>query len=379
MTEIVNAKELGYEIWLTDDRGGRIAIIDNFIMLNASRVVDFIGSFTLSLPTTFDTNLISADKMIQIWRKPTGSRLSLWRVYFLRKWRFQTRGSDEIITITGPDINDLLRRRNVIAYAGSAEASKTDFADDMMKEIVAESIADSVEPTPDAGTRVWADLSIASDLGLGPTITKSFPFDKLLTKSGQGVLAVLAKASREAGTEVFFDIVPDVVGSNSITFQFRTNTEQPGQDVSDRVVFDQERGNMRNPSLEYDYTNEENYIYGGGQGKGAARNIQQASDSTRYGISQWNRCEGFADARNQSTDDGVREAARSKLENGRPKIRFSAIPIDTAGTRFGVDWDFGYKVKASYKNFEFDTIIRAASISVNSGGEQIRARLELEE
>jgi hypothetical protein len=371
-----------YELWLTTDSGVRLAALDNFVSLSCGRLVNGVGKFSLQMPASFDDTLLTApDRMLQVWRQPTGGRLGLWRTYFIRRWRFEMRGSDEIVTVGGPDANDLLRRRIVAAYAGSAQASKTDLADDMMKEVVTQAIANGVAPTPTAGTRVWSNLSIAADLGDGPSITQSFPFHYLLTGSNQGVLAILAKAAREAGDEVFFDIVPNVVSSNSITFQFQTFTGQPGQDVTSRVSFDQASGNMQNPSLEYDYEEEENYIYAAGQGEEADRNIQQVYDSVRYGASIWNRCEGFADARNQSTDNGVRESGRAKLEDGRPRIRFTAQPMDTAGTRFGIDWNFGDKAIARYRNREFDCIIRAVVISKDGGDagkEDISARLDYE-
>ena len=368
-----------YEIWLTSDTGSRLAHLTTITALTASRVVNGIGWFTLKMPLSFDMNMIAVDRMIQIWRQPSGGVMSLWRPYFLRKWIFSTEGSREVVTLEGPDINDLLRRRIVAAYSGSAQASKTDFADDMMKEVVTESIADGVAPLPTAGTRVWSNLTIQADASVGPTITKSFPFDRLLQGSNSGVLAALAQAAREAGTEVFFSIEPNVVTGSSLTLQFQTKINQPGQDVTDRVVFDQARGNMREPRLEYDYSDEENYIYAAGQGDRADRNIQQVYDTDRYNASIWNRCEGFADARNQSADNGVREAGRAKLEDGRPRIRFTAVPMDTAGTRFGIDWDFGYKVRSRYNNVEFDTIIRAVTISLDGNKrETVQARLDFE-
>jgi hypothetical protein len=371
-----------YELWLTDDRGVRLAALDNFVAITCGRVVNGIGKFNLQMPASFDDSLLTApDRMLQVWRQPTGGRLGLWRAYFVRKWKFEMQGSDEVLTVGGLDTNDLLRRRIVAAFAASAQASKTDFADDMMKEIVTQAIADGVAPTPTAGTRVWSNLSIAADLSAGPTISDSFPFKKLLTASGQGVIAGLAKASREAGNEVFFDIVPNVVTSNSITFQFQTFTGQPGQDVTDRVTFDKDKGNLRNASLEYDYEDEENYIYGTGQGEEADRNVQQVYDSTRYSASIWARCEAEADARDQATDNGVIARARSLLESGRPQVRFSAVPMDTQGTRFGRDWDIGYKVKARYRNREFDSIVRAVVISKDGGDagkEDISARLDYE-
>ncbi len=366
-----------YELWLTNDFGVRIAQLTTFLTLEASRVVNQPGSFNVTMPPSFDENLIQPDRMVQFWRAPRGGRLALWRVYFIRKWKFASSGSDQITSFGGPDILSLLRRRIVAAFAASAEADKTDFADDIMKEVVTQSLADGVAPTPDEGTRVWNDLSIASDLGLGPTITKSFPFKKLMTSSGQGVLPLLAKAAREAGTEVFFDIVPNVITSSSANYQFQTFTGQPGQDHTSRVVFE-ERKNMKDPSLEYDYTEEENYIYAAGKGEEADREVVQVADSDRYSISQWGRIEGVADSRNQS-GDGVRESGRDKLNDGRPRIRFSATPLDVSGTRFSRDWDFGDKVKAKFRNIEFDTIIRAVTISVNENGEEsIGARLDFE-
>lgn len=367
-----------YELWLTDDFGVRVAQVTTFSELTASRVVDGIGWINVTLPADFNTSLIKPDRMFQFWRQPRGGTLSLWRPYFIRKWRWQTSGGDEVLIVSGPDTNDLLRRRIVANFSGSAQAHKEDLADDMMKEYVSEALSDANAPIPDAGTRAWADLTIAADFSLGPTLTKSANWGRLLQPSGGGLLTDLAKASREAGTEVFFDIVPNVVSSNSINFEFQTYINQPGQDVTEKVVFDRDRGNLENPVLEYDYSTEVNYVYAGGQGEGQARNIQQVSDEDRYNISQWNRCEAFADARQQSTNNGVREKGRALLESGRPKRKLSGIPIDTEGTRFGIDWDFGYKVRAIYRDEEFDSIIRSVVIRVTPDEERIQARLDSE-
>ena len=187
-----------YEIWLTDDFGVRLAQITTFSSLTATRTVNAIGWLDLVLPPSFDTSLIQPDRIIQLWRAPRGGTLSVWRAYLIRPWRWQTTGSDETLLVSGPDSNDLLRRRIVAAYSGSAQAHKEDAADDMMKAYVTESISDSFDPTPDAGTRVWADLSIAADLSDGPTLTKSANFGRLLQPSGGGLLADLSKASSEA-------------------------------------------------------------------------------------------------------------------------------------------------------------------------------------
>ena len=56
------------------------------------------------------------------------------------------------------------------------------------------------------------------------------------------------------------------------------------------------------------------------------------------------------------------------------------MPVDTQGTRFGRDWDFGDKVRARYRGQEFDAIIRSVVLSMDdSGQETIRAKLEYED
>jgi len=369
-----------YEIWLTTDYGVRLALLDDILWFSASRDTGKIGFFEGQFRKAFDTDLVHPDYMIQVWRAPTGERLSLWRPYFIRKWRFETSGSEEYLSVSGPCVNDLLRRRIVAAYAGSSQSDKSGYADDMMKAIVTEAMSNSAAPVPEAGTRAWPNLSVAVNLSAGPLLVESCSFDVLLTSSGGGILSDIAKAAREAGTEVFFDVVPNVVASNSISFQFRTYTGQPGMDVSNRVVFDKEMGNFADPYLEYDFLNEENYIYAGGRGVGDDRNVQQVYDAGRYGVSCWNRCEGFADARDQEAANGVREAGRAALERGRPKVRVGGAPIDTEGARFGRDWDFGYRVRARYREMEFVSIVKSIIIGVDEGGREIiLTKLEREE
>lgn len=359
-----------YRIVLTTDAGSPVATLDNHLGLTASRNDYRIDWLNIRLPSTFDEALLRPDFMIQVWRAPPGGVKALWRPYFIRKWRYSMAGDHETLIVSGPGPKDLLRRRIAAHYAGSANATKTSIeADDLMKDIVADAIADGTNPAPDAGTRAWANLSVAADLTNGPQLSKGFAFDYLLKPSGGGILPAIAKAAREAGTEVFFDIVPKVVTDSSISFQFVTYTGQPGADVSDKVIFDRGDGNLADPFIEWDYADEENYIYAGGQGDKNLRNIQQVYDADRYGISQWNRCEGFADARTQAADNAVRETGRAKLEKGRPIVRMGGSPIDTAGTRFGRDWDYGSKVTAVYRG-EFTAIVRAALIILDGKGNE---------
>lgn len=363
-----------FELILTTDAGATISESSTGLALSASKVVNGIGEFTWVAPPSFDRTIVKPDQMLQVWYEPFGGVRKLWNVYFLRRFRYRSKGFE----FGGPDLNGLLWRRIVAAYSNSSQSKKTAMpADDMMKEVVAESLLDTADPPPTFGTRAWANLTIQPDSSLGPVISKSFPFDKLMTFDGGGVLPILARAAAEEGAEVFFAIQPNVVGSSSINFEFRTWIGQPGQDVSETVVFDQDSGNLLDPDLEIDYSREENYIYGTGQGVEDNRDVQQVWDAARIGQSIWGRAEGEADSRNQDNPASVIASANSKLWEGRPKIRFTGKAIDTEGTAFVKHWDVGDLVTTKFEVIEFNSIIRAATLSVdNTGRVSVDARLD---
>lgn len=352
-----------FELILTTDTGSPIAELSTGLGLTASKIVNGIGEFNWVAPTSFPRSLVQPDQMLQVWYEPFGGIRVLWNTYFLRRFRYVGKGFE----FGGPDINGLLWRRIVAAYSGSAQAKKSAMpADDMMKEVMREALLDNALPLPTFGTRVWANLSVQSDNSLGPVISKSFPFDKLLTFDGGGVMPILARAAAQEGVETFFAIQPLVVNPDSITFEFRTFINWPGQDVSDTVIFDQDSGNLLNPELEYDYSREENYIYATGQGLQDNRDVQQVWDAARIGQSIWGRMEGEADSRNQDDPDSVTASGNDKLWDGRPKIRFTGQLMDTEGTTFVKHWDVGDLVTVNFPPINFQAIVRAATLSVDS-------------
>lgn len=362
-----------YEIWLADDRGRRKQIISDWLSLDAAIVDGDRAPFSLILKPNFDDTLINKDWQIHVWRGASSGSLSLLRAYFIRRWRYSTFGGEELITLRGWDSKDILRRRIVAYYAGETESDKTDYTDDMMKEIAEENLG----ATAATGRDVSSLFTIAADLSAGPTLTKQFAWRNVLD-----VMQDLQEAARAAGTEVFFDVVP-IPSTTTMSFDFRTYTGQPGQDLTtgaNQVVFDQERGNMTDPFLEYDYTEAANYIYAAGQGEETDRELQEVSDTDRINESFWSRAEAYADARLEETANGVREEGRALLEKSRPTIRFGADAMDTRGTQFGRDWNWGDKVIARYRGFEFKALIRAVGVNVTpERGEMVGARLEFEE
>jgi hypothetical protein len=375
-----------YEIWLTDDVGLRLAYLDDVLGGYFYRITNAPGPFRLRLSPSFDTPLLLSsaqlipDRMIQFWRAPTDGNLALWRTYFVQYLAIgRNRAGKLEIEIRGYDAVELLKRRITAAYSGEATATFSGIeGDDAMKDILAAMVSDAAAPVPSEGTRAWGDLSIQADATAGPQLDKSFAWREVLV-----TLQDLAMEARQAGTEVFFDIVHDSVSSTAISFEFKTSTGQPvdGTDLTSLGgVFDEAQGNLQVPKIVYDNREAVNYVYGGGQGEGLGREVQQVADSTRYGLSQWNRRERFAQATLQTSAAAVADVARQKLTEGEPVVAFRARPQDTAAFRFGTDWNYGDKVTAVFLGQEYTTIIRKVGIKLDAGqGEEIDAIMEYQE
>jgi len=369
---IIGKQETTYEVWLCDQYGRRLTFLDNIISLDIVKVANAVGYGSVTLPDNFHpiySKYINIDSMIEFWRSPSQGSGRLESVFFIRDIVYEedVKGND-LITLSGPDANDLLDRRIIAYYAGSSYSDKTDYADDMMKAIVRENLG-SLNTFSD---RDLTDLNftVADDISAAPSITKGFAWRNVLK-----VLTDIAGASAENGTNLYFDVVPVIVSSSQIGFQFRTTTNQPGQDRTydsdNPVIFSKDWGNLSMPMLRYDYNGEVNYVYGGGQGEGIDRLISEQTDLGRIGLSVWNRREKFADARNEATANGVANSAEEELNAGQPLIRFTGDLLDTPQARYGVDWFFGDKVEINYRGIQIQGIAGTLRMKIDREGNEI--------
>jgi len=351
------------EAYLTTDRGQRIALLDGFEELEYTRVVNDVGMLRgVWSRQAFDPAWLRLDNRVEVWRR---KRLDF--AGLLRYWNPITSDGVSTIEIVCPDYNELLGRR-IVAYAdGSAQADKSGYADNVMKAIVRENLgADCVDVARDLSA--WG-LSVAADESLGPTVDK-----KCSRRYVLDVLRELAAAAASEGTRTYFALEP----TSSTTCVFRTWTGQPGMDRTGVILVGLEYGNLVDPVLEYDGMNEKTYVYAGGQGTGAVRNIQAAYDEARIGLSAINRREGWVDASAGDTDDLVAAEASAALQAGRPRRFFGGRLIETPGCVYGRDWAFGDRVTAVYDGQSYACLVKAVTVKVTAtGGEQISADLEL--
>jgi len=360
-----------YEVWLTNDKGARLALLDNFVRMQYSIVVNDMGQFILDMPSKgFDDRLLEPDSVVQIWRSSAGTRMTLERAFIVRYYRYEEASSGLLrLRVGGPGFKDLLKRR-IVAYAGGlAFTEKTGYADDLMTEFVDENLISAVDTD-----RNLDFFTSGSAVSKGPIVFVRSEWQNVFAEFKR-----ISKASRAAGTEVFFDVVLDSITATSFTCRFLTYTGQPGSDrTGDYMVLSREKGSLSQAFYEFDATNAQNYIYALGQSTGSSRRKREVEDTERSEQSRFGRVEGYIDANDARDDDEVDKVANDALAQARPIRRFGGKIIDTDGARYGVDWQYGDKVNAEFLGRRFESIVRSVSITVEAGKETIDARVEWE-
>jgi Siphovirus ReqiPepy6 Gp37-like protein len=378
ITDNRNARSY-YELWLLSDAGVRIASLDTVQSFGYTRAVNSAGEFSLTMPHTFDQSILAKDRRVAIYRKPQNGTMALDFMGVIEG--ITKAGRVPSRTVTGCGLNGLLDRRKVLYFAGSAQAQYTNaYADNAMKQIVRENLGSSA--TTGNGRKVTNSISstyftVEADTSLGSQIDKSFAF------AGVGdTLRILSGLSRQAGTEVFFDIVPTTENA----FEFRTFVTQRGADrrstSGSQIVFGLEYGNLDEPVYSESWADEVNYAVAGGQAEEAARALGTAEDTTRSGVSIFGKTEGFINGTNIRGTDAAAIAAlddRAKelVNSGRPKRHFTARIVNTPGSAYGLQWGFGDYITVTYDDLQFDAMIKAVTVAIDSAGyEKIDARIE---
>lgn len=356
-----------YNLILTEPNGEKIEHFVGFSSLSYGRILNDKGSFSVVFPATlFPRVYFAVNRRLEIWRRIPGTQR--WHVPFtglLQVLDQYNAGKGEVIEFGGYDLIDILDTRIVDADAGSAAASLTDNADDAMKTYVTNALGSGAV----AARSRSAYLAIQESTGKGPTIS--------IPESNARLLKALQDCAANAfskGTPVYFDVVP--TASN---LQFRTYVNQLGKDVTDSVTLSLEAGTLKNPRLRQDWRHEVTYVYAGGRGTKGQRKVVEGEDATRSGASIWSRREtfisaGYVDPENM--DQQLDSVVDQGLYRGRPRREFTGEIVDQPDNRFGVHWDFGYKLMAEYAAESYVCDVSAYHINVKgSGKEDIQAKI----
>lgn len=384
-----------YEFWLTDDAGRRMSLLEK--MAFASYTRSSIGLGTINFAVPFDPfqekfkPYFQPDWRVEVWRSPKyGVSLRREDVFLLRKYHVYVREDGvKLLQFYGRNGMDLLYRRSVIQLPGTTYTVKTDYADDMMKEIVRQqmlygSALDENGAASNSRAFPQNEFLVQQDLGLGPSLTRNF--------EGKDVIDILKELrsatfqlniNSSSNRRIFFNVVPvNISGistayASTLGWEFRTFADLYGTDRTNGIVFSHENENIETPSYSISHLEETNYIYitnGSGASSLSSTSVQDAS---RVSSSRWNRCEKIINgsASNTGTSD-LQNAGYAELYNKRPVEEFPVTFLNTIGNQntpqslYGIDWDLGDLLRVNFAGKQFNVEVKVVYVSIDEDGKE---------
>jgi len=342
-----------------------------FSALEYARSENAVGAVTVTMPGIYPLNYFQEDGIFEIYRSVNGGTytIDMETAWFIRKIQIGTSGDGEdYMIVTALDCNHLLDRRIVAYENGTAYTDKNGVADDVMKDIIRENFGVAVF---DVTRNLSAFISVDGNSSLGTIEVKEIGWAGV-----KQALDDLANASLGNGVRLFYDL--RYLGN--MQFRFSTWKDYRGvdrtSDSANPLIVSIENGNLSDPELVLDYTQEYNYIYAVGRGEDNWVTEQEVADAARIGKSPFNRCELRYNARYCDSAASVASEAKNALAEFRPRAFFNGTILQTPNNIYGIHFGFGDLVTVSYKGFSFDARIATGRIKVDSGnGEEIEMRL----
>lgn len=372
-----------YEFWLEDDGGNRIMLLRNPFSASFSR--SSVGYGTFQADYLYDDVLKSInpafqpDWRVSCWRSPaTGYPKRNERTYILREPIIYTReDSVKVIQYIGRDGLDLVGRRVIPQSSSSSYASKTACIDDMMKAIVREqmlygSCVDETGALDNSRALPNGEFFVDADVSLGPSVSRVFN-DRYVLDALKELRETSFSLNAINGTQrIYFDVVESQLpGSTRFGWTFRTFAGVRGVDRTNGVEFSVENENLKTPQYRVAYQDEVNAVF--------VKNTTSTSevlDSTRISSSRWNRRESIKFVNSDSSGLSFTAAGNQELGANVPLKELTAIFMSTPGDKntprslYGIDWDFGDRLRVSYAGMQFQTDVKIVYFSVNQNGEE---------
>lgn len=361
-----------YEFYLTDDSGRRITLLKNISFVSISRTINGYGTCHVGLPFR-DFKVFPAflpDRRLEVWRSPAhGATLRREGSFFLRKYNVYTREEDsvEIIEFYGRSPLDILRRQAVTSTTLS-KYQKTDFIDDMMKEIVTENFISPQQTVP------TGELVVEGEESIGPSISHTF--------FSQNVLDVLKDLSKISislneedaeNTRIYFDVVEGSPLSNGgYGYLFRTYANLRGTDRRGGTIFSIENGNIKGASYYEDHLDSFTVSKTLNLSTPAANGSSTSLEST---LSRWNTI--VSAQQSSETSASLNDSkADALLQNGKSEQSFNATILDSPGSNrqprslYGVDWDLGDLLPVRYADKNINVEVNTVYLSVDEDGKE---------
>jgi hypothetical protein len=347
--------------------GGHFISEYPIISMRLALALNSPGAATIIIEGDMPSHVLPDGTQVEVWRRIFNYDHLMGQTRFILneatyiwegrpRWELSCEGATSILgrRIVG-------YKRETIFSDKIADNVNTAPADDLMKAFVRENMGTLATDTT---RNLNPHLSVEADKSEGVIVEIQAAWRNLLT-----VLKELANNSANQGTSIYFTV--RAAGENLV---FQTSVDYLGVDLSDRIVFSTQSGNIQNARLRYKYNEETNMTYVGGYDEGARRLIVEVVGE-RATASVFSRRESFVDARDFDDPPYLASIGRSIIGASAPKVEVEAEAIDTNTVRFGRDYDFGDKVRVQVGNLSVDCLVSPVDVTYEDGVERKTIRL----
>lgn len=342
-----------------------------FESLDYSFADNTVGTLTALIPPVYPVGLFTEDGIFEVWRTPTGKQDPLLdgeTGWLINKATYKTdKNGGKAIEVLAEDAKGILSRRIVAYPTATLYAAKVGVCSDIMKAWVRENFgALAFDTTRDLSAYLTVEADSAQGAIVGDDEARQYVFD---------VLKTMADQSATNGLRILFDLVRTAPAH----FEFRTFLNYRGQDRRSSsalsATISQARGNLTEPSLVFDWTEEHNYIYGIGKGEGDTRLEQEYGDPARYNASPFSRREYALDKSNITDATQLLNAAMGEANKDRPRYRFTGTLTETPNFLYGDAFRQGDLVTAIYQDHPLDVVINTIHVNVSQTQDNVTGSL----
>lgn len=215
-----------------------------------------------------------------------------------------------------------------------------------------------------AAARRFSDLTIEADDHDGDSVTATVRYEILLN--------VLQKVA-DMGGGVDWRFVAGAAGCTFTTAAAWGLDRTQGNGVNDECILTVDRGNFRSMTYIKDSLEHANYLYVGGQGDNAVREIVERT--TAGDVSTYGRRERFIDARQLSLTASLEKRGDAALLDRQVIEAMDCKPISTTWkATTGTTWDLGDIVTVlarRWRSFSYDGKIVGIKVKVTSSGLEV--------
>lgn len=337
-----------YEIRIYNTQGTLLAVFTNFTYLEFEHNINRFSTHKFDLDATeLDVDgLFGVDYLVEFRRVDREFGIESYREYagFHRtRQEWLTEGQQDKFSSYGRSFLDLINRRIIGYYAGSAKAGP---ADECIVEFVDQNAGPNATQDND---RLYP--GVTSGLVITPATGNAPDWD------GERSYVNLLDVIQEIGESHSVDF--DVTWDGAVGFTFYTKYPRLGTDrsadngVVDPVIFSTHFGNMVAPSFTHSRTEEVNTLFVLGAGQEDLRETLLVK-TTRTDDSPWNQIESSVDDRMDDTDNALFAAGKAKLEELDAKESFVFEVLQTPGCAYGKHYFLGDLITATFKNHTRD-------------------------